>query len=525
VRLDKFVDSEAGLVGTFDFFSDQPFLLADLTIASVTRISSTSLSILGIGKTFRQSFPAHGPVGRPSDLEARLKVFRKLVGSTKSFVECSDALGRLQDSHVNYLLPVGDALDECASALNKFLGNFGGGASASGTKGLRAHELLQSLMLAQDPVIFEGKSALERTAMQYTYASDMLAALIDIIDYFAPLRSSAVITRISGSLQILRDLFDQYASGALLANEMNQHSDVKLRSALAAYNSEVERLWGAYYQSFLINLGHVMIKTGDPIATFVVAADAIPGAEFVVPAGAKYCVFRASGEWAAGPNHPVGFRNADGVVGYTSVGLISRGVPIPSGTPGALVAKASGKTQWSLIGSLREVEVTGGERIEFMMNDATDDGYTNGNFGSLTVVAECSEESALDSQSISRIAVSASTEGGFIFRNPYPSSTICSVTASGRWGEFLGSTNTPYLQYDANGIREDSYSSLYASTPVPSANSYSLIVQQASVWRYGGSSFDMNLAPNEEVGFMINDSPGFFWNNTGALELAIVCAR
>lgn len=122
-----------------------------------------------------------------------------------------------------------------------------------------------------------------------------------------------------------------------------------------------------------------------------------------------------------------------------------------------------------------------------------------------------------------RISVPASLEGGLAFVNPLAGGAICTVNAAGRWGEFIGDSQIPYLLYDANGIREDGYFNTYGSTPVPSAYSYSLIVLQSASWRLLGSAGSLRLAAGEEVRFMINDTPGYFYNNTGALALTIVC--
>ncbi len=62
---------------------------------------------------------------------------------------------------------------------------------------------------------------------------------------------------------------------------------------------------------------------------------------------------------------------------------------MPSIQNGALVAKRSSTGLWQLIGSSARSPVSSGETIIFMMNDATDDGYTNGNTGSLSVAYQC----------------------------------------------------------------------------------------------------------------------------------------
>jgi hypothetical protein len=93
--------------------------------------------------------------------------------------------------------------------------------------------------------------------------------------------------------------------------------------------------------------------------------------------------------WSAGPNAPEASKTADGDVGGNAILLTSRGVPIPAAPVGALIAKRNSIGMWQLIGSSATSTVSSGESLTFMMNDATDSGYTDLNTGMLSVAYQC----------------------------------------------------------------------------------------------------------------------------------------
>ena len=130
-------------------------------------------------------------------------------------------------------------------------------------------------------------------------------------------------------------------------------------------------------------------STAATTGSFSVASNTIPGAVFNVPAGASSCRFDATGTWSAGPQSDPATRNADGVVGGNTLNLINNGVPISTAPIQALVAKRSSTNRFEMVGGSRTLGVTGGEQLSFMMNDATDNGYTNGNTGQLEVSWAC----------------------------------------------------------------------------------------------------------------------------------------
>jgi hypothetical protein len=123
--------------------------------------------------------------------------------------------------------------------------------------------------------------------------------------------------------------------------------------------------------------------------TFTVAANTIPGATFQVPSGATSCQLSATGTWSTGPNAPISAQTANGVVGGNALDLVGRGVPLPSAPVNSLVAQHSSTGIWELIGSSKTLTVSPLENLRFMMNDATDGGYTDGNTGSLVVSYSC----------------------------------------------------------------------------------------------------------------------------------------
>jgi hypothetical protein len=55
----------------------------------------------------------------------------------------------------------------------------------------------------------------------------------------------------------------------------------------------------------------------------------------------------------------------------------------------ALVAKRSSNNRYEMVGGSRTLAVVGGEQLSFMMNDATDFGYVDGNTGQLSVTWSC----------------------------------------------------------------------------------------------------------------------------------------
>jgi hypothetical protein len=122
---------------------------------------------------------------------------------------------------------------------------------------------------------------------------------------------------------------------------------------------------------------------------FTVVANTIPGATFTVPAGTTTCQFNASGSWAIGPFPPYPDLTANGYAGTTALAEATRGAPLPTAPVGALVGKRSSNSIWQLIGTTSLLAVTSGETIVFMMNDATDSGYTDGNRGSLAIAYQC----------------------------------------------------------------------------------------------------------------------------------------
>jgi Lectin C-type domain len=127
------------------------------------------------------------------------------------------------------------------------------------------------------------------------------------------------------------------------------------------------------------------IKSG----SLTVLANTIPGATLSVPALVTHCTFNSSGNWSAGPQAPLQYQNADGVVGGTSFNLTNDGVPIPSAPNMTLVVKHKSTGLWELLGSSKTIAVVAGENLSFMMNDATTFGYTDGNTGYLTTTWSC----------------------------------------------------------------------------------------------------------------------------------------
>lgn len=130
-------------------------------------------------------------------------------------------------------------------------------------------------------------------------------------------------------------------------------------------------------------------SSGATTGRFVIASNTLPGAVFSVPAGVTNCRFDATGTWSAGPQSDPATRNADGVIGGNTLNLINNGVPIPTAPIQALVAKRSTTNRFEMVGGSRTLAVIGGEQLSFMMNDATDNGYTNGNTGQLDVAWSC----------------------------------------------------------------------------------------------------------------------------------------
>jgi len=121
--------------------------------------------------------------------------------------------------------------------------------------------------------------------------------------------------------------------------------------------------------------------------TFLVSANKIPGATFQVPSSNISCSFNSTGYWSWTTNTSYPLLTADGQIG-TAAGA-GRGLPLPGAPFASLVLKRSSTGLWSFAGSTVQVEVSGGEKIDFMMNDATDSGYIDGNTGSLIVTYNC----------------------------------------------------------------------------------------------------------------------------------------
>jgi hypothetical protein len=149
-----------------------------------------------------------------------------------------------------------------------------------------------------------------------------------------------------------------------------------------------------YSTSFTDNSGALSVSyncSNTPVnaGSITVAANTIPGGTFQVPSGATSCQLSATGTWAAGPNAPLSSQTADGAVGSNALDLASRGAPLPSAAVGALVVRHSSNSLWELVGSAKTIPVASLENLTFMMNDATDSGYTDGNTGSLSVNYSC----------------------------------------------------------------------------------------------------------------------------------------
>lgn len=138
-----------------------------------------------------------------------------------------------------------------------------------------------------------------------------------------------------------------------------------------------------------LSVSYSCSNTPATTGSFTVASNTIPGATFQVPAGATSCQLSATGTWSAGPNAPISAQTADGVVGGNALDLVGRGVPLSSAPVNSLVAQHSATGIWELVGSSKTIAVSPQENLRFMMNDATDGGYTDGNTGSLTVSYSC----------------------------------------------------------------------------------------------------------------------------------------
>lgn len=111
--------------------------------------------------------------------------------------------------------------------------------------------------------------------------------------------------------------------------------------------------------------------------------------------------------------------------------------------------------------------------------------------------------------------VDAVNEAGATFVNSNASAATCTFTAAGVWGEnsFVGS------QISANGIGLRG-----AGTLLPTANEYALVVKYRNAWTLAGSSWTAPMAAGESVTFAMNDTPGAFFNNVGALTVSAACA-
>jgi Repeat of unknown function (DUF5648) len=138
-----------------------------------------------------------------------------------------------------------------------------------------------------------------------------------------------------------------------------------------------------------LSVSYICSNTPVNAGSITVAANTIPGGTFQVPSGATSCQLSATGTWAAGPNAPLSSQTADGAVGSNALDLASRGAPLPSAAVGALVVRHSSNSLWELVGSSKTISVSSLENLTFMMNDATDYGYTDGNIGSLAVTYSC----------------------------------------------------------------------------------------------------------------------------------------
>jgi hypothetical protein len=133
----------------------------------------------------------------------------------------------------------------------------------------------------------------------------------------------------------------------------------------------------------------VVVSTAPSAATFLVPGNLIPGATLQVPAYATNCTFKATGAWSAGPNAPLASQTAAGDVSGNAVSLTSRGVPVPLAPVGSLVVKRSSTGLREFVGAFNSISVTAQESLQFMMNDATDAGYTDLNTGAVSVAWSC----------------------------------------------------------------------------------------------------------------------------------------
>jgi hypothetical protein len=116
--------------------------------------------------------------------------------------------------------------------------------------------------------------------------------------------------------------------------------------------------------------------TGNTNPFTVQAADEV-GTAFTVPAGKTQCTFNATGTWKW--DVPSAAVTADGI---PSADYRFR---IPTGNAFGLILQRE-NSAFEHVGSSRMVDVTGGETIRFLMNDAPNSG---GNSGELSVSWSC----------------------------------------------------------------------------------------------------------------------------------------
>lgn len=111
--------------------------------------------------------------------------------------------------------------------------------------------------------------------------------------------------------------------------------------------------------------------------------------------------------------------------------------------------------------------------------------------------------------------VDAANEAGTSFVKSNAGAATCTFTATGVWGEnsLVGS------QISASGIGLRG-----AGTLLPTANEYALVVKYRNAWTLAGSSWTAPMAAGESVTFAMNDTPGAFFNNVGALTVNAACS-
>lgn len=251
--------------------------------------------------------------------------------------------------------------------------------------------------------------------------------------------------------------------------------------------------------------------------TFTVASNLLPGYVFTVPTGAAQCIFSATGQWAAGDGFPM-LTAAGDITAPAPTWLISRGIPMYDRPFGALVAKRGSDNKYYFIGAEMSLTVPPGETLSFMMNDATDSGYTGvgGNVGSQSVSWSCSTALGVPVAIMGTFTVLAAEEAGTVFTVPVGLSS-CSFNASGTWRE------VSHANYGPDGL---GYA--HPATYLPSASLGALIAQRRGIFGFVGSSQNMSVNSNEAeaVRFLFNDVPGSYGptgGNSGSVVVSYSC--